>query len=180
MKVRYKLQLFVCALLIYGVTAWQAIAEPVAQTLPKGIIVLDGKNAPPLKLKNMDGEAFDLAGSKGHWVFVHFWASWCGPCRKEMPTIQTLATQLSTDKLEIVLVNTAESDDAVFNFIGIVAPDLTPLLDHDGLVTDVWQPRGLPSTYLVDPQGRLRFLALGGRPWDKPEYVQFISKIISQ
>ena len=157
-----------------------AINAETEVQLPAGIITLEGKNAPPLQLKNMDGEPFDLVKSKGHWVFVHFWASWCGPCRKEMPTIQTMATQLPADKLEIVLINTAESDDTVFSFIGIVAPDLTPLMDYDGSVTEVWQPRGLPSTYLVDPQGKLRYLALGGRPWDKSEYVQFINKVINK
>ena len=148
--------------------------------LPKGIIALDGKAAPALKLKNMDGEPFDLATSKGHWVFVHFWASWCGPCRKEMPTIQTMSGQLADHGLQIVMVNTAESDDTVFSFMGIVAPDLTPLLDYDGIVTEAWQPRGLPSTYLVDPQGKLRYLALGGRPWDKPEYIGFLKTLISK
>jgi thiol-disulfide isomerase/thioredoxin len=177
MKIRIHLLIYM--LMLNCLTVWQANAENQAQ-LPKGIIVLDGKSAPALKLKNMDGELFDLANAKGHWVFVHFWASWCGPCRKEMPTIQKVATQVPADKLEFVLVNTAESDDTVFSFIGIVAPDLTPLLDYDGLVTEVWQPRGLPSTYLVDPQGKLRYLALGGRPWDKPEYVQFLNKLISK
>jgi hypothetical protein len=57
---------------------------------------------------------------------------------------------------------------------------LTPLLDYDGLVTEAWQPRGLPSTFLVDPQGQLRYLALGGRPWNKPQYIQFLERIITQ
>lgn len=179
LNIRKILQWLICVSVVTIVTPWQASAETQVQ-IPPGIIVLDGKNVPPLKLKNMDGEPFDLANSKGHWVFVHFWASWCGPCRKEMPTIQSMSTQFKADKLEIVLVNTAESDDTVFSFMGIVAPDLTPLLDYDGLVTEAWQPRGLPSTYLVDPQGKLRYLALGGRPWDKPEYVQFLSKVAAQ
>lgn len=149
--------------------------------LPKGLIVLDGKAAPALQLKNMDGDSYDLAvAAKGHWAFVHFWASWCGPCRKEMPTIQTMAGRLSDKGLEVVLVNTAETDDTVFSFMGIVAPDLTPLLDYDGLVTQAWQPRGLPSSFLVDPDGKLRYLALGGRPWDHSEYIQFLEKLISR
>ena len=76
------------------------------------------------------------------------------------------------------MVNTSETEDTVFSFIGIVAPDLTPLLDYDGTVTESWQPRGLPSTFLVDPQGKLRYLALGGRPWNTPEYLQFLQDII--
>jgi thiol-disulfide isomerase/thioredoxin len=158
----------------------QAVIASAEPNLPKGIIVLDGKPAPALKLKNMDDESFDLADARGRWAFVHFWASWCGPCRKEMPTIQAMAELLSDKRLEIVMVNTAETDDTVFTFMGIVAPDLIPLMDYDGLVTEAWQPRGLPSTFLVDPQGRLRYLALGGRPWDKPQYIQFLKQVIAK
>ncbi|WP_455204253.1 TlpA family protein disulfide reductase [Kaarinaea lacus] len=146
-------------------------------TLPAGVIVLEKRAAPELKLKDMDGEAFDLRHSKGKWTFVHFWATWCGPCRKEMPTIQAMSSELNDHNLEIVLVNTAEDDDTVFSFLGIVAPDLNPLMDKDGLVTERWQPRGLPSTYIVDPEGMLRYLVLGGRPWDKPAYIQFLKNI---
>ncbi|MCK5091293.1 MAG: TlpA family protein disulfide reductase, partial [Gammaproteobacteria bacterium] len=110
----------------------------------------------------------------------HFWASWCGPCRKEMPTIQAIFPEFKDSGLEIVLVNTAESEDTVFNFIGIVAPDLNPLMDIDGLATERWQPRGLPATFFIDPKGKLRYLALGGRPWDKPEYLAFLKNLIKK
>lgn len=145
--------------------------------VPRGIIKLDGKPALALKLNDLDGNAFDLKNSKGHWVFVHFWASWCGPCRREMPTIQNMSTLLEKTTLEIVLINTAENDDTVFSFLGIVAPDMVPLMDYDGLVTRKWQPRGLPSTFLVDPQGKLRYLALGGRKWDSPDFIDFLKLI---
>ena len=84
---------------------------------------------------------------------------------------------LANSSLEFVLINTAESEDTVFNFLGIVAPDLNPLLDEDGQVTELWQSRGLPSTYLVDPQGQQRYLALGGRPWDETEYMEFLKRL---
>lgn len=159
-------------LLCLGQCSWASSPTP-----PKGIIPLPGKLAPDLMLKDMDERPFDLKASRGQWLFVHFWASWCGPCREEMPTIQRLSKLIDPKKLKIVLVNTAENDDAVFSFIGIAAPDLATLMDRDGLVTEMWQPRGLPSTYLVDPQGKLRFVALGGRPWDKKEYVDFLIQL---
>jgi thiol-disulfide isomerase/thioredoxin len=142
--------------------------------LPEGIIPVQGRAAPGLRLTDMDGEPYDLQDARGRWAFVHFWASWCGPCRKEMPTIARLAERIEGAPLEIVLVNTAETDDEVFNFLGIVAPDLTTLMDYDGLVTKRWQPRGLPATFLVDPHGHIRYLALGGRTWDRPAYVDFL------
>ena len=155
-----------------------ALSLPAAD-LPPGVMVMDGRPAPALQLNNIDGEAFDLADSKGHWVFVHFWATWCGPCRREMPTIQKLMETLPDDRLEIVMVNTAETEDEVFSFLGIVAPDAVPLMDTDGLVTWSWQPRGLPATFLVDPGGHIRYLALGGRAWNTPPYLEFLRHIIS-
>lgn len=150
------------------------------EKLPKGILKLDGRDAHPLILKDMDGETWDIAKSRGHWVFVHFWAAWCGPCRREMPKIQAIFSEFENSDLEIVLVNTAESEDTVFSFIGIVAPDMTPLMDTDGLVTELWQPRGLPATFFVDPEGKLQYLALGGRPWDTPEYLKFLRALIKK
>lgn len=145
--------------------------------LPKGVITQDGRVAPALKLVDLNGNAFDLNTKRGKWVFVHFWATWCGPCRREMPLINEVMTKLRDSNLEFVLVNTAETEDTVFEFIGIAAPEMVPLMDADGLATEAWQPRGLPSTYFVDPQGKLKYLALGGRPWNKPEYVEFLQHL---
>ncbi|MGD2112360.1 MAG: TlpA disulfide reductase family protein [Gammaproteobacteria bacterium] len=157
---------------------WLALsAAAIGEELPDGIMHLDGRPVPALRLDNMDGEPFDLTDSRGHWVFVHFWATWCGPCRREMPTIQKMMSRLEDTDLEIVMVNTAETEDEVFSFLGIVAPDLVPLMDSDGRVTDAWQPRGLPATFLVDPEGRLRYLALGGREWHTPPYLEFLRRL---
>jgi len=132
---------------------------------------------PPLQLDSLDGEAYDLGESQGRWRFVHFWASWCGPCRKEMPSIDRVTRLLDDNVIEFVLVNTAETEDSVFTFLGIVAPDLVPLLDSDGLATEAWQPRGLPATYLVDPDGLIQYQALGGREWEKPAYLEFLRSL---
>lgn len=148
-----------------------------AADLPAGILRVDGTPAPALALDNLDGAPYDLAQTHGHWRFVHFWASWCGPCRREMPSIQKLLPLIADTTLEIVLVNTAETEDEVFTFLAAVAPDLVPLLDTDGLVTEAWQPRGLPATFLVDPEGRIRYQALGGRTWEKPAYSAFLRSL---
>lgn len=148
--------------------------------VPEGIIKLDGRKAPELKLDDLDGNSYDLAHSRGKWVFVHFWAAWCGPCRREMPTVQTLAGQLAGSPIDIVLVNTAENDDVVFSFLGVVAPEMPTLMDRDGLVTERWQPRGLPASFFVSPEGTLEYIALGGRQWDKPEFLNFVKRLIKK
>jgi thiol-disulfide isomerase/thioredoxin len=159
------------------VAVFLLFATANAAELPGGLLKLDGRAAPALELKDMDGRTTDLVKLRGQWVMVHFWASWCGPCRKEMPTIQSLAGKIPPDRLRIVLVNTAESDEAAFSFLAIVAPEIETLMDRDGAVTDKWQPRGLPSTFLVDPDGRLRFLALGGRVWDQDPFLGFLRQL---
>jgi thiol-disulfide isomerase/thioredoxin len=154
---------------------WQCAA---GESLPKGIMKLDGRAAPALLLQDMDGQTWDIGKARGRWVFVHFWAAWCGPCRREMPTIQAIYPKFDAAELEIVVINTAESEDTVFEFLAAVAPDLNPLMDKDGLVTERWQPRGLPASFLVDPAGRLQYLALGGRPWDSTDYMRFLNQLI--
>jgi thiol-disulfide isomerase/thioredoxin len=148
-----------------------------ASELPQGIMQVAGKPAPTLQLDNLDGESYDLESSRGRWRFVHFWASWCGPCRKEMPSIDRMTRLLADSNIEFILVNTAETEDSVFTFLGIVAPDLVPLMDSDGLVTEAWQPRGLPATYLVDPNGLIQYQALGGREWEQPAYLEFLRNL---
>jgi thiol-disulfide isomerase/thioredoxin len=157
---------------------WLALAAPVqpadAPPLPPGVMAVNGKPAPALRLNSLDGAPYDLAAARGHWVFVHFWASWCGPCKREMPAIQRMIDKLQDERLEFVIVNTAETEDQAFTFLAAVAPDVTPLMDRQGLVTEQWQPRGLPASFLVDPEGRIRYQALGGRKWDTRPYLDFL------
>lgn len=165
--------LLLCLVSLYG----QAIATEKRPQLPRGLITMDGAQAPLFTLKNLDGESLQLPAKPGHWVFVHFWASWSRPCRKEIPAIARLINSMHDSTWSFFIINTAETEDEIFNFLGIIAPNINSLMDSDGLVTEQWQPRGLPATYLVDPEGRLRYQALGGRPWDTPEYLDFLKQL---
>ena len=178
MHTKISLILILLTLLPAQVLADNSAKTHASSELPRGIIIVDGRDAPALVLKDINGDTFDLTQSRGKWVFTHFWASWCGPCRKEMPTIQAIADEFNDSGLTIVLINTSEDEDTVFDFLSTVAPDMNTLLDSDGKVTEQWQPRGLPSTYFVDPAGKLRYIALGGRPWDKGEYLGFLKELI--
>ena len=91
-----------------------------------------------------------------------------------MPILEKLKQQFASKPLDIVLINTAEDEDTIFSFLGSVAPSLHSYMDHDGQLTEQWAPRGLPTTFFIDPQGNKRYLALGGRPWDTDAYQDFI------
>ncbi|MCG6873256.1 MAG: TlpA family protein disulfide reductase [Gammaproteobacteria bacterium] len=148
---------------------------------PPGLLVVDPpRPAPALVLADMDGKTLDIAGLRGRWVLVHFWASWCGPCRFEMPTLQKMRQQIPEERLAMVLVNTAEDEEAVFAFLAVTAPDLESLLDPDGSATGRWSPRGLPGSFLVDPAGRIRYQALGGRSWDSAAFLAFLRGLTGQ
>lgn len=166
--------MFRAIVLLFGF--WLLPAAAIGVDPPEGLITLDDRPAPTLKLADLDGKITDLAALRGRWVMVHFWASWCTPCRRELPAIAAM-TKTKPKSLALVMVNTAETDDEVFAFLAAVAPELTTLLDRDGRVTERWQPRGLPSTFFVDPEGRVRYLALGGRPWDSPAYQRFLASL---
>lgn len=143
---------------------------------PFGIRHYDKGLAPDFSLTDIDGETFQLRSTRGHWVFLHFWASWCGPCQEEMPTIQQLEN-IMQDKLNIVMINTAEDEDTIFEFLAAINVELNSLLDKDGQVTEAWKPRGLPTSFLINPEGEIKYQAIGGRDWDKSEYINFLKQL---
>ena len=147
--------------------------------VPFGIRNYDIGTAQNFTLNDTDGEKFELKNSKGHWVFLHFWASWCGPCREEMPAVQKLADSLQNESFQIVMINTAEDEDTIFEFLASIDVELNSLMDVDGLVTEVWKPRGLPTTFLINPEGEVKYQAIGGREWGKDKYIQFIRRLIA-
>ena len=149
------------------------------KSLLKGIRHYDIGMAPNFKLNDIDDEPFELQQTRGKWVFLHFWASWCGPCKKEMPTIVKLMGAINNDQFKVVMVNTAEDDDTIFSFLGSIGVEATSLMDRDGVITDKYKPRGLPTTFLIDPTGHIRYQAIGGREWDKKEYITFIEQLLN-
>ena len=165
---------------IFSCLSFVVAAKDNLPKAPNGILKLTPYQAPAIHLNDIDSTPFNLDETKGHWVFVHFWASWCGPCRKEMPAIQKMWKKLEQQGLKIALINTAEDEDTIFNFLGIYAPDIRALMDRDGQITEQWKPRGLPATYLVDKDGMVRYQALGGRPWDADIYLNFLKSLIHQ
>lgn len=135
--------------------------------------------APKLKLLNMDGKQVDLGKLKGQVVLVNFWATWCPPCRREMPSLQRLWLKLGKSKLQIVAVNVGEDADTVLGFMGTLddSPTFPIVFDKDSTVLRAWPVKGLPTTFLIDRKGHIAYRAIGGRDFDSPENIRFITEL---
>jgi thiol-disulfide isomerase/thioredoxin len=128
-----------------------------------------GGATPPLALTALDGSLHSLADYRGRVVLVNFWATWCAPCRAEMPSIERLRRSLEREPFAVLAVNVSEDEGAVRAFAGRVAMGFPLLLDRNGKVTRTWRARALPMTFIVGPEGRIRYQAIGGRDWAEPE-----------
>ena len=130
--------------------------------------------APALKLQDLDGKTHDLSDLKGKVVVVNFWATWCPPCRREMPSLERLRQHLADKGLAAVAVDVGEDADTVFSFTGQLdpAPGFPLLLDKDSVAMQRWKVRGLPTTFVVDTQGRVIYRAVGGREFDHEAIIK--------
>lgn len=131
---------------------------------------------PALQLKDLDGETVDIKRLRGKTLVVNFWATWCPPCRREMGSIERLYQATRGKNIEVLAVNVGEDVDTVFSFLGTVepSPGFPILLDPDAETLERWKVKGLPTTYVIDPIGKVIYRAVGGREFDHPDIVKAI------
>ena len=123
------------------------------------------KPAPQLAGFDAAGKALALTSLRGQAVVINFWASWCEPCREEMPSLAQLA-RAHTGKLHVLAVNYKESPVAVAQFVATTDLELPTLRDPDGALARAWGIRVFPSTVLVGADGRVRSVVRGALDWN--------------
>jgi thiol-disulfide isomerase/thioredoxin len=123
------------------------------------------KPTPELALPGWDGPAWNIAGARGQVVVLNFWASWCEPCRSELPSLELLATRHAADKLQVVCVNYRETDGAIKAFLNAQPLGLPILRDRDGGTSRDWGARIFPTTVVVDRNGQAAFSVIGEVDW---------------
>lgn len=133
---------------------------------------LVGQAAPEFSLADLKGNAVRLANLKGKVVFVNVWATWCEPCRQEMPAMQALYTTLAGPDFEMLAVNSDQSDRSVVeHFVQGNGLSFPVLPDPNLQVAERYQVTGYPETFVIDRNGTIVAHELGPRHWDAPNSV---------
>ena len=131
---------------------------------------------PPLAATDLSGKAWDLAPLRGRAVLINFWATWCAPCKEEMPTLQTLA-ELEGERLAVLAVNVREPLPRVRRYVQSAGLTLTVLPDPRGDITRAWGMTVFPTTVLVDTQGRPQRVVSGAVDWTGAQAQQVVAAL---
>lgn len=133
---------------------------------------------PALALANAEGGTFRLAEAKGQVVLLNFWASWCEPCRTELPSLELLAERHEKQGLQVLAVNHRETDQALARFIAQYPLTLPVLRDRDGAAARAWGVRIFPSTIAIGRDGAARFTVTGEVDWGGAEARRWIEPLL--
>lgn len=159
------LALVCCSLLSVGVAA-------------KELKPWSGGRTPPLMLRDIDGKSHNLADYRGQVVLVNFWATWCEPCRDEMPAIQRLSNKLAGKPFVVLAVNLDEPESRIRNFLSRMPLDFPILVDQEKAVTKAWKVRVLPMSFIVGRDGRIRYSLTGELAWDHDSVVSLLAELM--
>lgn len=135
--------------------------------------------APSFTLPGLDLKVHRLSDYVGKVVVVNFWASWCVPCRLELPSMNNAARILRDDPIVWLAVNVGEDREAVMAFRRDYAIDFPVLLDTDGKASGDWRVTGMPSTFVINQQGDLVQHIVGKRDWDDVTHLRILRQLIA-
>jgi thiol-disulfide isomerase/thioredoxin len=133
---------------------------------------------PALALKDLGGRLQSLADYRGKVVLLNFWATWCEPCRDEMPAILRLRERLAGEPFDVLAVNYGESATRARDFLARERLELTVLLDPNQEVARAWRVRVLPGSFLIGTDGRARFSVIGEIDWASEEAVKTVRSLL--
>lgn len=139
-----------------------------------------GHPPPDFTLVDRQGKTWTLSELKGQVVFVNFWATWCAPCREEMPSMQRLFSLLPKDSFKMLAILNSDNPALADSFAAKLGITMPILDDQKNVVGPQYGLTGLPETFIIDKQGVLREKFIGPAQWDAPGYMQMLMKYINQ
>lgn len=139
-----------------------------------------GHPAPDFTLTGLDGRAWRLADLRGKVVFVNLWATWCPPCRHEIPSMMQLYDRFRDQGLEILAVSEDTDEGALRRFVRAYGVTFPVLRDEDKKVYVLYRATGLPESHLIDRNGVLRASMIGPFDWTSPEVVRTVQDFLGR
>jgi thiol-disulfide isomerase/thioredoxin len=155
-----------CALLVVGTAQAQSLKP------------WTGGATPGLELADPDGKLHRLADYRGKTVLVNFWATWCAPCRAEMPSMERLRREMDGRPFVILAVNVGEGPRLAREFAQQLSLEFPILLDRESRVARAWRARLLPASYIVGPDGTIRYSVLGEVDWASAEVRRYLNTLM--
>jgi thiol-disulfide isomerase/thioredoxin len=135
------------------------------------------KEVPLFSNLALDGSEWDAKRLQGKPWIVNFWATWCGPCIEEMPAMNRAWQQIEQDGIGMLAINAGENRESIVSFLAKVPVDFEIVLG-DAMALPDWGVRVLPTTYVIDAEGRIVYEALGPREWDDPELLDRVRALV--
>ena len=149
--------------------------------LSRRTLVVVGDPAPVFTFPGLDGKMVSLTDYKGKVVFLNIWATWCPPCREEMPSMEKLYQQLKGEDFEILAVSIdATGAKAVGPFMKEDGLSFPALLDTGGTIQDLYGTTGIPESYVIGKEGFVEEIVIGPKDWSTPEVVGFFRNLIQR
>jgi peroxiredoxin len=136
--------------------------------------------APDFTLKSVEGENLKLSEYRGEVVLINFWASWCGPCRQEMPVLSELHNKYKALGFTVLGVNVEEDSSKARKLLRELPVSFPVLLDNESVVSKQYDVVAMPSTVLVDRDGNMRYLHKGYKPGLEDVYLQQVRDLLRE
>ena len=153
-KISLSAIVLLCVLILSGCGSVTPKAEPPTPSVPEGITI--GKRALDFKLQTLAGDSILLSGLRGKPVLVNFWATWCVPCKTEMPYLQQINDSYSSKGLVVLTVDWKEKPETIQKFMTSNNLSMTVAMDIDGKVAQAYAVGAIPTTFLIDKDGIIR------------------------
>ena len=135
---------------------------------------------PSLRLPRLDGTTWSLEEQRGHAVLLNFWATWCEPCREEMPALAGLAARERSRGLRVVAVDYREPHDAVRRFLDATPLAIEVACDRDGAAARAFDVHAFPSTVAIGADGRVRFVVMGECDWAEARSRAWLDELLAR
>lgn len=172
---------WLAAVLWVAITS-SAAAVPPERVGPNGLLLWESpRDVSDISFEDSDGTPLTLADFEGKLILLNVWATWCGPCREEMPTLDALQAELGGTDFEVVALSIDRKGIEVVNefYQEVGIEQLAPYVDQTGMASANLGAVGIPTTLLLDRQGMEIGRLVGEAEWNTPEMIEFLTKTIA-